>query len=90
MVDMYLWLEENKMKSILSFDVHDAAFALVPKDEVYDYCLKMKEFMERERSPILKDSLEIKAEGSVMTHWGDPFDDEKLKEFKLNSKMLGE
>jgi len=90
MIEMQEWIEQHNMKSILSFDIHDASFALVPEEEIYDYCIKMKEIIEKERPPILREQIDIKCEGKIMRNWGDPFNDEKLAKYNLTNKMLEE
>lgn len=90
MIEVYEELQKRNMKSIVSFDVHDAMFSLVPDNEVYEYCMITKAAMQKERPPIMRESIEIIAEGSVSQNWGNSFNDEKLKQFNLTTKILEE
>ena len=83
MIELHNWLVKNNMKSIISFDVHDAMLALVKEEELEEVVLMGKTLMEKERPPIKRDSMEIKAEVEIYRNWKIPISEEEL-----NSKGL--
>jgi DNA polymerase-1 len=89
MIDLYNYIQQNNMKSIISFDVHDAMLALVKEEELKEIVIKGREFMEKERPPIMRESIEIKAEVEVFRNWKIPISEEELKSRGLKKEDLG-
>lgn len=89
MIELHNYIQQNKMKSIISFDVHDAMLALVKEEELKEVVIKGREFMEKERPPIMRESIEIKAEVEVFRNWKIPISDEELKSRGLKKEDLG-
>lgn len=88
MIGLHNWLVKFNKKSIISFDVHDSMLALVKEEELKEVVLMGKMFMEKEREPILKDSMEILAEAEVYRNWKIPISEEELNSRGLNKGDL--
>lgn len=88
MIDLYNWITKFNKKSIISFDVHDSMLALVKEEELKDVVLMGKHFMEKERPPILRESIEIKAEAEVFRNWKIPISSEELESRGLSKGDL--
>ena len=78
MIELYDYIKETKKDTKIIFDIHDAMFALVPDKELKYVVLKGKEFMAKERPPIMKDSIDIMSEASVFRNWKIPITEEEL------------
>jgi DNA polymerase-1 len=83
MIELHNYIQLKGLKSIISFDVHDAMIALVKEEELKEVVLKGMEFMQKERPPIMKNDMEILAEAEIFRNWKIP-----IPENELNLKGL--
>jgi len=88
MIELHNYIQSKGLKSIISFDVHDAMLAIVKEDELKEIVLKGKEFMEKERPPIMRTNMEILAEAEIFRNWKIPIPEEELNLRGLLKKDL--